>query len=376
MSLFDSLFAAPAVVAATDDRAWLQAMLDVEAALARAGARAGLVPVPAAEAITAAARVDGFDAADIGRRAAASATPVIPLVSDLRAALPPHATEWVHAGATSQDIVDSALSLVAHRSCAPILADLAGAAGHLARLAEAHRRTVQIGRTLLRQAEPTTFGAVCAGWLVAVDGARSGLARVRERRLAVQLGGPVGTLAWYGERGPELVALLADELGLAEPALPWHTDRSRIAELAGALGIAAGTLATVAQDVALLSQSEVGEVSEGSPGGSSAMPHKRNPAGSVLVIAAAHRVPGLVATVLSGMAQEYQRAAGRWQAEWGSVTDLLRLVGGAAAHGRQLLAELRVYPERMRANCPVEAPSLGAADLFVSRALAVHREFR
>jgi 3-carboxy-cis,cis-muconate cycloisomerase len=366
--MFDSMSAAPAVVEATGDEAWLQAMLAAEAALAVAGAQLGLVPIEAAGAIAEAARVGRFDAGDIGRRAVASATPVIPLLSDLRAALPPAAAEHLHRGATSQDIVDTAMSLVARYACMHILEDLAAVADRLAALTREHRDTVQMGRTLLQQAVPTTFGAVCAGWLVAVDAARAGLVRARGR-LAVQLGGPVGTLSGYGDRGPELVALVAAELGLAEPVLPWHTDRTRIAELAGALGVVAGALATIALDVALLSQSEVGEVTEGSPGGSSAMPHKRNPARSVLVTAAAHRVPGLVATILAGMPQEYQRAAGRWQAEWATLTELLRLAGGTAGHARELLAGLRVHPDRMRANA---GDATVAPNPFIERALEAH----
>jgi 3-carboxy-cis,cis-muconate cycloisomerase len=202
----------------------------------------------------------------------------------------------------------------------------------------------------LQQALPTTFGAVCAGWLVALDEARAGLSRVRAERLAVQLGGAVGTLASLGGHGPRVAGLLADSLGLAEPILPWHTARGRVAELAAALGVVAGTLASVALDVTLLSQTEVAEVAEGTGGGSSAMPHKRNPARSVLVTACAHRVPGLVATVFAALPQEAQRAAGRWQAEWETVTELLRLTGGAAYHSRALLAGLRVDPARMRAN--------------------------
>ena len=271
--------------------------------------------------------------------------------------------------------MDSALCLVARRASDTILADLRSVVDRLAQLAQEHAHTVQMGRTLLQQAEPTTFGLVCAGWLQAVDEAVTGLRQVAWRRLAVQLGGPVGTLAGYGERGPEIVGLLADELRLAEPTLPWHTNRNRVAELAGALGIVSGTLAGIAQDVALLSQTEVGELAEGSPGGSSAMPHKRNPAASVLVVAAAHRVPGLVATVLAGMAQEYQRAAGRWQAEWATVTELLRLTGGAAAHTAQLLAELQVYPDRMRANCGDAEPAPGV-DWLVRRVLQAHEDAR
>jgi 3-carboxy-cis,cis-muconate cycloisomerase len=344
------MFGAPEVDVRTSDRAWLQALLDVEAALARAGARAGLVPPDAAEAIARACVAASFDPADLARRAVSSATVVIPLVSDLKALVPDDVRAYVHLGATSQDIVDTAMSLVAKRVLAVVGDDLAVCADRLAALADEHRGTVQVGRTLLQQALPTTFGLVCAGWLVALDEARAGLARIRAERLAVQLGGAVGTLASLGEHGPRVADLLADELGLARPILPWHTARGRVAELAAAAGVAVGVLASVALDVTLLSQTEIAEVAEGVGGGSSAMPHKRNPARSVLVTACAHRIPGLVATVFAGLPQEGQRAAGRWQAEWETVTDLLRLTGGAAGHARALLADLRVDPARMRAN--------------------------
>jgi 3-carboxy-cis,cis-muconate cycloisomerase len=349
-SLFGPMFGAPDVDAGTSGVAWLQALLDVEAALARAGASAGIVPAAAAEAIAQACVAGRFDPADLARRAVDSATVVIPLVADLKALVPDDAKPYVHLGATSQDIVDSAMSLVAKRVLTVVDDDLAACADRLAALAREHRHTVQVGRTLLQQALPTTFGAVCAGWLVALDEARAGLSRVRAERLAVQLGGAVGTLASLGGHGPRVAGLLADSLGLAEPILPWHTARGRVAELAAALGVVAGTLASVALDVTLLSQTEVAEVAEGTGGGSSAMPHKRNPARSVLVTACAHRVPGLVATVFAALPQEAQRAAGRWQAEWETVTELLRLTGGAAYHSRALLAGLRVDPARMRAN--------------------------
>jgi 3-carboxy-cis,cis-muconate cycloisomerase len=348
--LFESLFADAAVVAATDGRAWLQALLDVEAALAWAGADNGLVPPEAARDIAGCAQADRFDVADLGRRAVASASPVVPMLADLRAMLPAATADYLHLGATSQDIMDSGQMLVARRALAPILTDLAACADRLAELADAHRATVQIGRTLLQQAAPTSFGAVAAGWLAGVDQARSGLLRVRAERLAVQYGGPVGTLAALGDAGPKVLAALAGRLELAEPALPWHTDRTRVADLAGALGTAAGALGTIAVDVALLAQTEIGELAEGIGGGSSALPHKRNPARSVLVTACVHRAPGLVGTLLAGAPQELQRAAGRWQAEWPTLTDLLRVVGGAAAHARELLSGLRVYPDRMRAN--------------------------
>jgi 3-carboxy-cis,cis-muconate cycloisomerase len=348
--LFGHLFSAPAVLARTDELAWLQAMLDVEAALARAGTRAGLVPAEAAQAIAEQCRAEYFDVADLGRRAVASATPVVPLVRDLTARVPESARPYVHHGATSQDIVDTALMLIVRRAGTPIRSDLTAAADRLAELAAEHRGTPQIGRTLMQQAAPTTFGLVCAGWLTDLDAARAGLARLHEQRLAVQCGGAVGNLAALGGHGPRVVAELAAELGLAEPVLPWHTARGRIGELAGTLGVVAGVLGTIALDVTLLSQTEVGEVTEGTPGGSSTMPHKRNPARSVLVTACVHQVPGLVATLLAAMPQEAQRAAGRWQAEWPAVTQLLRLVGGAAAHSRELLTGLQVDTARMRAN--------------------------
>jgi 3-carboxy-cis,cis-muconate cycloisomerase len=371
-ALFGPLYASPKVAAATSGRAWVQAMLDVEAALARAGAAVGLVPDDAARAIGACCVADRFDVEDLGRRAVASATPVVPLLDDLRAAVPATALPYLHLGATSQDVVDTAMMLVSRAALTPVLADLAACADRLAALAAAHRDTVHIGRTLLRRAAPTTFGAVAAGWLVGLDAARARLAEVAGS-LPVQYGGPVGTLAALGDRGPAALSALAADLGLVEPVVPWHTDRHRVGELAGALGTAAGALGTVALAVTLLSQDEVGELAEGTGGGSSSMPHKRNPARSVLVTACVHRTPGLVATLLAAAPQELQRAAGRWQAEWPALSELLRLVGGAAAHTRDLLAGLRVDAERMRAN--VDASGLagsgtGSAGTFVDRALA------
>jgi 3-carboxy-cis,cis-muconate cycloisomerase len=343
-------FAPVEVAARVDDRAWLQAMLDVEAALARAKARLGLAPADVAEAIASRCDVARFDVDSIAERTLASATPVIPLVEDLRALVPGSAAEFVHAGATSQDIIDTAVCLIAKRAIDTIVHDLVSCSDRLAALADAYKRSPQIGRTLLQHAEPTTFGFVCAGWLVAIDQATTALNRVRDERLAVQLGGPVGTLASFGDQGAELVSSVATALGLATPVMSWHTDRSRIGELAGALGITSGALATVALGVGLLASSDIGEVAEGRPGGSSAMPHKRNPVRSVLVTACTHRVPGLVASILAAAPGELQRAAGGWQSEWPTVTDLLRLTGSAAVHARVMLAELRVDTERMAAN--------------------------
>jgi 3-carboxy-cis,cis-muconate cycloisomerase len=397
--LFDGVLARGAVRTAVADRAWLAAMLEVEAALARVQARAGVIPAEAAERIAAACRPERYDAAALGEAAAGSGNPVVPLVTALRAAAGPKAAEHVHHGATSQDILDTAAMLVAYRALGPLLDDLRGAADAAAELARAHRGTPMPGRTLLQQAVPVTFGLLAAGWLTALDGAADWLERLRHTRLAVQLGGPAGTLAGIGggpagtlagigggregapgdRGGLDLPAALAGELGLAVPVLPWHTDRTRIAELAGALGTAAGALGKVARDVTLLAQTELGEVSEGRPGGSSSMPHKRNPVAAVSALAAAAQAPGLVATLLAAMPQELQRAAGGWHAEWRALRELLVSTGSAAAWVRACLTGLEVHLERMLANLAgtaadptgtAEAP--GAAESLVDRALAAH----
>ena len=351
--LFGGLFARGAVAAQVDDRAWLQAMLDFEAALAHALAAAGLAPAAAAEAIAAKCDADLYDPAEIGSAAADKGTPVPGLVRALTAALPDDAAAHVHRGATSQDVLDSAAMLVARRALAPLLDDLRAAADACAALAEAHRSTPAAGRTLLQQALPLTFGLKAAGWLVGLDEARAQLAELSERALAMQLGGAVGTLASLGDKGLKVSAELARRLELAEPTLPWHTLRLRPALLAGALGATAGVIAKVARDVVLLAQTEVGEVSEAGGegrGGSSTLPHKRNPVAAVAAVACAQRVPGLVATILGAMAQEHERGAGYWQAEWETLSELLRLTGSAAAALRESLESLEPDAERMAAN--------------------------
>ena len=344
MSLvFDEAFSAPAVVAATSAQAWVAAMLETEAALIRACADAGLVPTDAAAAVVAACRPDLIAADVLWREAAVSATPVIPLLAALRAAVPTAHAPYVHLGATSQDVVDTALMLVAGRAVAAIAADLAASLDRLATLAAQYAGAPQLGRTLLRPAVPTTFGAVCEAWHRALQAAADGLGRWRP---ALQLGGAVGTRDELGGCADQIVAAVAGELGL-EAVPPWHTDRTRVVELAATLGICAGTCAKIAGDVILLSQAEIGELGESTPGGSSAMPGKRNPARAVLAVACAHRAPGLVATLLAGMPQELQRAAGRWQAEWPTIGDLLRVVAGAVHHARAMLDDLTVDAQRM-----------------------------
>jgi 3-carboxy-cis,cis-muconate cycloisomerase len=357
--LFDGVLAAGRVRPAVADEAWLRAMLDAEAALAVAAARVGLIAPGDAAAIAAACAQLSPPAAEIGAEAASSGTPVVPLVKRLRAAVPESAAPAVHLGATSQDIVDTAAMLVASRALPPLCADLGAAAGSAARLAREHRRTAVAGRTLLQHAMPTSFGLVAAGWLSGLDRARRRLAQIRP---VVQLGGAVGTLSRYGDQGVALLSAYAAELGLAEPELPWHTERTRIAELAGALGGAAGAVGTVARDVILSAQTEIGELTEGGgEGGSSAMPHKHNPIRAIAAAASAAQAPGLVATLLSVMPQEHQRAAGNWYAEWRPLIALFESTGSAAYQLRRSLERLEVHADRMRDNLD-RSPDLGDRD--------------
>jgi len=362
--LFGGVFARGGVEA--DDTAWLQAMLDAEAGLARALERAGLAPAGAGKAVTAAASAANFDPNELGGLAALTGNPVPGLARALARQVPQTAVSAVHRGATSQDIVDTAAMLLAKRAIAVMQADLARAAAAAAGLAEAHRGSIMIGRTLLQQAVPVTFGLVAAGWLTSVDEGRAGLDSLGPR-LAVQFGGAAGTLASLGEAGQRVAALLAEELGLAVPVLPWHTDRLRIIDLGTALARVAAALGKIARDVTLLAQSEVGELSEGagadqrgadqqapaaSPrrGGSSAMPHKRNPVASIAILGCTRQVPGLLATLAMATEQELQRAAGAWHAEWEPLTALLRLTGSASSWAAELLPGLVVDTSRMAAN--------------------------
>ena len=348
-SLFAPIFVPAPLREAVSDRAWLQAMLDAEAALARAEARAGVIPAEAAEAIAACCVADRFDAAALGEAARRLGAPVEPLVRALAEAAG-DAGRYVHWGATSQDILDTAAMLVARGALDLILAEVDAVAAACAALAESHRSTPIAARTLMQQALPTTFGLKSAGWLVGLLEARARLAAVRDARLAVQLGGGGGTLAALGAQGPAVITLFAEELGLAEPTVPWHANRVRVAELGAALDLAAGALSKVALDVVLLSQTEVGEVAEAGAGGSSTMPQKRNPTGSVIAIACARRVHAQAGLLTGGLAQEHERAAGGWQAEWQPLSDALALTGGAGAAVREVLEGLEIRPERMRAN--------------------------
>lgn len=377
-SLLGPAFGTARAVTATDDRALLAALCEAEAALARACARVGLVTPSQADAVTAACdELAAGDPAAVGRDAVAGGNPVIPLVRDLRARVEARAgadaAAAVHLGATSQDILDSALMLLAYRTLGLTLAELDACATACADLARAHRLTPMTARTLLQPAAPTTFGALAATWGTGLDRAGGGLARVRAG-LPVQLGGAVGTLAGWHPYGFDVVAAFAADLGLAVPAAPWHSERTVVTDLAGALGTAAAAVAKPALDLVLLAQGEVGEVREAVPGGSSAMPHKQNAIAAATARAAAAQAPGLVATVLAAT-PELQRGAGPWHAEWPALTGLLRATTGAATRLHDALSGLRVDTGAMARNLDrlpgaVGTAALGHAGDLVDRFLA------
>lgn len=347
--LFAPIFTTDELLDATGDTAWLQAMLDAEAALAGAEADCGLIPAAAAAAIAGVCQADRFDIVGLGRAARQGGNPVIPLVAALTDQVPAEARSWVHWGTTSQDVLDTAAMLIAKRAGLVIDADLRRLATACARLARDHRHTLMAGRTLLQQALPITFGLKAAGWLAGAAAARSQLDRARAG-LAVQLGGAAGTLAAFGERGPAVVVAFAARTGLEAPELPWHTARQQVGALAGALGVVAGTAAKISTDVVLMAQTEVSEAHEGAPGGSSTLPHKRNSAASVAVIAAARRAHALVPLLFSALVAEHERPAGAWHTEWQSLSELLAVAGGATARTADVAAGLDVDSDAMAAN--------------------------
>ena len=373
---FDPLFSTPRMAAAFSREAHVRGMLAFEAGLARAEARAGVIPQEAAPAIAAGCRVELFDIEALYREAAAAGTPAIPLVRTLTAQIEGDAKKFVHWGATSQDAIDTALMLQIRDGLDLLVEGLLEVCAACAALAERHRRTLMAGRTLLQQALPITFGLKAARWLaLAVRQARA-LRELRDRALAAQLGGAAGTLAALGDKGPRVVELLAEELGLPAPDLPWHTERDRIAEISAALGITAGAVAKIAGDVVLLAQTEVGEVSEGAApgkGGSSALPQKHNPVDATFAIASARLAIGTVPVILSAMLQEHERAAGGWQAEWAALPDLFRFTASAVERVKEAVSAMQVDAARMKANLDLSGGLIMAESLTMALAPRIGR---
>lgn len=356
MSLLDALFRYDALDKHFTDEARIQGMLDFEAALARAQAECGIVPPSQAQIITGKCRADNFDFVGIAKDAALSGNLAIPLIrklTELVAHEDKDAARFVHWGATSQDAIDTGFVLQVRGALGLIDEDLSRLSDTLVALAQKHRATPVVARTWMQQALPTTFGFIVAGWLGAITRHRKRLAEIKSRILTLQFGGAVGTLAALGGRGAEVGKALAEELQLSLPAMPWHTHRDRVVELATTLGMCTGTFGKIARDISLHTQTEIAELFEPyveGRGGSSTLPHKRNPVTCAVVLAAATRLPGLVATLLSAMPQEEQRGLGGWHAEWETLPEIVRLSGGALHHLAEMLPGLEVDAERMRKN--------------------------
>lgn len=354
--LIESLATTEPLAEVFSDSSVLQAMLDFEIALAGAEARVGILPKSAADRIAAAAHASEFDTDALSRGMFRAGTPGIPLVKALTErvkARDPGAAGWVHWGATSQDVADTALVLLLKRAQAILIGDLRRLENALIKLSEQHKATVMLGRTLMQAAPPVTFGLKVAGWLGAMSRSRKRLESGFEDALVLQFGGASGTLASLADKGTVVARALAEELGLRCPEAPWHTHRDRLANLVCCCGVLTGSLGKMARDISLLMQSEVAEVSEPGGegrGGSSTMPHKRNPIACALTLAAAERVPGLVASFLSAMVQEHERAVGGWQLEWPTMASIVQLTGAAASSMAEVAEGLSVDPARMRQN--------------------------
>ncbi|MDQ0012210.1 3-carboxy-cis,cis-muconate cycloisomerase [Variovorax boronicumulans] len=379
MSIFEGFLSTSETLGAFSDRAFVDAMLRFEAALARAQAAEGLIPESAAHSIVGSCKVELFDVAKIVRESGRAGSVAIPLVKALREAVGlfnAEAAPFVHFGSTSQDVIDSAMALVTREAVALIETDLAKAADALLRLATQHAETPMLARTLMQPASVTSFGFKCAGWAAPLVRSRMRLRDAAKHALQLQLGGAVGTLAQMKGQGAAVRKRMAKELGLGDPGATWHTQRDEWVALGCELGLIAGSLGKIAVDIALLGQYEVAEVAEPSEpgrGGSSAMPHKRNPVASMVAIAAAHRAPQRVAALLGAMPQQHERALGAWQAELAEWPQLLMSAHGSVRAMAGALPGLQVDAARMRANIDrlrAELPR-DAADEWFDPALAI-----
>jgi 3-carboxy-cis,cis-muconate cycloisomerase len=354
--LLAPMLSSTAMRAICDDVAGLQNMLDFEAALTRAEAAAGVIPASAPGPIAQACKAEKFDLAALADAATRSGNLAIPLVKALTAAVAkadPEAARYVHWGATSQDVIDSAFMLTLRAAIEALSADLDRAIAGFAAQAKKHRHTAMVGRTWLQHALPMPFGLKLAEYAAALNRSRARLRRLRSETLALQFGGASGTLAALGEHGWRVAENLARELGLPLPEAPWHTHRDRFAEAASVMAIITGTCGKIARDVSLLMQTDVGEAFEPSGegrGGSSTMPHKRNPVAAATALAAATMAPNLAATIFAAQVQDHERSAGPWHAEWPTLPSLLLVTSGGLAAIVDIAEGLEVDVARMRAN--------------------------
>jgi 3-carboxy-cis,cis-muconate cycloisomerase len=354
--LLAPLFSSPAMRAVCDDAATLQHMLDFEAALARAEAAAGVIPASATGPIAKACKAEAFDLAALAEAATRSGNLAIPLVKALTAAVgraDADAARYVHWGATSQDVIDTATMLTLRAAIDALLPDLDRAIAGFAGLARQHRNTAMVARTWLQHALPMPFGLKLAEYAAALHRSRARLKRLRAEELALQFGGAAGTLAALGDKGLAVAEKLAAELTLPLPDAPWHTHRDRIADAASVFTILTGSCGKIARDVSLMMQTDVAEAFEPSGegrGGSSTMPHKRNPVAAATALAAAAMAPNLAATIFAAQVQDHERSAGPWHAEWPTLPTLQLVTSGALAAIVELAEGLEVDVSRMRIN--------------------------
>ena len=375
-SLTDGLFSSEGMQRLFSDRNTIQRLLDVEAALARALAVEDVIPQSAVAAIVGACKADLIDADTLAKSVSSAGNLAIPLVKQLTAVVArtdAEAARYVHWGATSQDVIDSGRVLQLRDAIDLITTDLAELADTLASLAYQHRATIMMGRTWMQHAQPTTLGLKIAGWLDAIMRHQDRLQELRTRVCVLQFGGATGTLASLGHSGLTVATALAKDLSLALPAVPWHTHRDRMGEIAMTFGLLTGTLGKIARDIALHAQTEIAELAEPlaqGRGGSSTMPHKRNPVACSAVLACAMRVPALVSTMLTAMLQEQERALGGWQAEWETLPEIASLTSAALNQLREVTSGLSVDAARMRSNIDITQGLIMAE--AVSLALAQH----
>ena len=375
--VFGTLYGTDAMRAIWDERAFFPRMLDVEAALARVQARLGIIPAEAAVAITAAAKVENLDTAELAASFRNVGYPVIGVVKGLSRAAGPEAARWTHWGATTQDILDTAIVLQVRDGLALVRAELVAITTALACQADKHRATVMAGRTHLQHALPTTFGLKVATWLMPLPDHIERLDQLLPRALRVEFGGAAGTLASLGDQGLAVMQGLAAELGLFEPPGPWHVARDGLAETVSLLGLICGSLAKIATDLILLCQTEIGEVSEpyiAGRGGSSTMPQKRNPIASEYVLAAQRGVQALVPLMLNAMADDHERGTGPWQAELLALPQAFVLTAGALLHARTIAEGMVVDPARMTENLAITNGGIMAEAIMMGLAPKLGRD--
>lgn len=373
-SLFEAHFYKAEVNALFSTEAYLSTMLRFEAALAQAQAEQGMIPQVAADSISRCCTLDHIDIPSLIPAIGLAGNPNIPLVKQLTAAvkqLDSEASKYVHLGATSQDVIDTALMIQVKAALILIQKDLEQLLNQLHQLAETHRHSIMAGRSFLQHARPITFGYKVATWMDGLIRSFQRIDQVLKQNLVLQFGGAVGTLAGFGDKALPVASSLAQKLDLALPPISWHTQRDRLGEVAITLGILTGNLGKMAKDISLLMQTEVAEVFEPSgvgKGGSSTMPHKRNPVGCVAILAAAQRSPGLLSTLFQSLPQDHERATGQWHAEWLPLIELCKITAGALQQALNMTNGLEVDTQRMLHNLELTNGLIYAENLSLALA--------